>query len=179
VRLFTGFWLAFLVTLNCAAAGTPAGWQDFVSPSGYRLSYPGNWFRSDTIPTNLMIASSKKRLEGTIIPGGAQMIVVHERPYILGNDYVADFEANNPGADKVLGYSMLDFKGDARDSCTKISVLTTEDEIGPNAVQQDSEIFCRIGKRLFVITLTYWQTDGLNTAAYETAMKIARSIRLN
>ncbi|HVA15144.1 MAG TPA: hypothetical protein VNF99_17990 [Stellaceae bacterium] len=173
------FCLCFIAGLVCAnsSIAQKVRWLDFASESGFSIHYPDNWFRISATPKNLDIISSRQRVEAVIIPRGAQMINVLESSTVPNDDYLSYFKSTDPD-DSVISYATVDIAAANDDSCRKVYVVKSADEVGPKTFYLENHMFCKIGSRLFVLALTQWQADRFNKSAYDLAINMLKSLRV-
>ncbi|HTS16458.1 MAG TPA: hypothetical protein VMP11_02700 [Verrucomicrobiae bacterium] len=129
-----------------------ASWREFVSSSGFQVSYPASWFRINDSSKVLDITSSSHRLEGVVISTGAQMITVYETTPISDDDYSQELQSTDP-AEQVLGSSVRHM-GTSLNGCSDVHIVESEDEIGPHTYYLEHHMYCKIRDRLFVLSLT-------------------------
>jgi hypothetical protein len=160
-----------------SALSKPVDWSNFVSQSGFRIIYPNQWFKIDATPRNLNIISSKERVEAVMIPKGAQMISVYEKSPNANDDYLSTFKAENP-EDKILDHKQIATSDDVSGGCSKIYMVKSADEIGPNTFFLEIHMYCKIRGRLFILKLTQWESDNFNQDAYDIAIEMLKTLRL-
>lgn len=105
------------------------------------------------------------------------MVSVNEREFISKDNYLQAFEQRDPAA--IIVRSYVEHIADARgEGCGDVFIIESEDEIAPGTYELDWTMHCQIRGRLFVLSLTQWEADRPNKAAYEIALQMMRTLRL-
>jgi hypothetical protein len=171
--------IAFALSMpSKSEAQSNSSWLDFRSPSGFQVQYPSDWFRFGTYPKNLDIISTPYRVEATIIPKGAQMIAVYEDAPVTNDNYLSFYRQKVP-EDKILGYNTLNVGRTSDNSCSKIYIIESTDEVSPGTNYLEHHMYCRIKSRTFVLALTQWQSDGSNNRSYDLSIQILKTLKAN
>jgi hypothetical protein len=168
-----------LVTLTgpMHAYGASAGWALFTAKSGFKIRYPEAWTRIAVPDTNLLISSSQERLEAVIIPRGAQMIAVQEILPVRGDDYLSFIKNGNTG-DQIIRHFTVDLRHNDGKHCDRTNVVEAADEVGPGTFYIEDYMYCKIGSRAFLLTLTQWRSDPFSEAAFRTSISMISSLHL-
>jgi hypothetical protein len=176
--------LCCLVLLAGAACGAPAlaqpdttHWRKFVSSRGFEVRYPRTWFRYDPDDTGLDIASTRHLQTATTIPGGAQMIWVYEKSPEKNDDYMRGFREHADENDIILSHETVSLNNTEPNSCKKIEVFVDKSNVAPGVSWMRTEMYCKIGERVFWGSMVQWTDDPYSQTAYDITLAMMRSLR--
>jgi hypothetical protein len=165
------------MTLSAAARGQ-GGWKAFTSSSGFSVAYPGTWRRIGGSTDRLDILSSSAFAEGVVIAQGEAEIIVVEIRDSTGASLSALIDRGYSRDDSILSRRDVPGTGISRRCAVLTEVVSTE-EVGPGARERDTVLYCRLNGRTFATTLRHWPGDERHAEYERTALRVARSLRLD
>lgn len=176
--------VVLITALIVCAAGffRPSPWHYFHSSSGFTVAYPGNWYRFGDGPV-LNLRSSKGGAEGFIFKRGqAYAWVTAESDTMRSMDDV--IRHYTVWADSVTARHSVPVTGAAHACQELVEVTSTERAAAREDAREplpdivNTGFFCQIGERYIVTMLRNWADDPKQNYYRQTALRIARSIRI-
>jgi hypothetical protein len=170
VALLVGALSNFIVVSFASEA-----WRHFEGRGSFRALYPGDWSVIQKTPDRLDIVSPGQRAEGVIIAKGQSNIIVNE-VHSPGTKPLSELL---PARDQTIDDRVLDLKQRGGDRCHEVEIVGRLVEIIPDHPERETSLMCRIGTRVFQVTLMNWEEDARNNLHVDVATAVVRSMRVH
>lgn len=159
------------------------GWRLFRSTEGFVVRYPGNWVRKGISKTRLTILS---------VPGGATAVVIKkgqaEVSVIMDQEYrgasLADLISAYTRHTHVLSRRRVLNTHPAIAGCKQFERIVSKEALvaeaaipGASPYIVNTELFCGIGVRKYVIALRNFQGDKKQPIYQRIALRMAETLR--
>jgi hypothetical protein len=158
-------------------------WVSFHSDSGFTVQYPSSWFRKGISKRSLMIISSAGGAEGVIIKNGQGLISVVLRDNELTMLQLMDVYTRDA---VVLARELVPRDGATKQECHELQkVVSKRGIVDQSAVPIpvpyviDTDLFCEIGPRKFVIAVENFEGDPRQPIYQQTALRVAKSLHVD
>ena len=173
-----------LLAVGGVAVASTDGWERFSSSTRFSVLYPKTWVRNGVSKDRLQLLSSEGGAEGVGIKQGQAEITVVEAPesskqtlaqviaYYTQDTTVLSHK-DVPGEPELHGCSIL------KEVTSKEPVIPLGDSPikVPNIINTD--FFCEADGRKIVALLRNWEGDTKQEEYQQTALRMAKRIRLS
>jgi hypothetical protein len=157
------------------ASSASESWSHYEGRSSFTVLYPRDWSVIQKTPDRLDIVSPGKRAEGVVIAKGQSNILVNEVP----SPGTKPLREVLPARDQTIDDRVLDLKQRGGDRCHEVEIVRRLVETIPEHPERETSLLCRIGKRVFQVTLLNWEEDGRNNLHVDVATTMVRSMRVH